>query len=322
LLESEGHRTAAAAEGKAALTLAARGVMRPDVIVADYNLPGGLNGLQVVAALRATLHREIPVIILTGDISMQTMREIALQGCVQLNKPVRADDLMRLIQGFLTAPCKPAPKPSVHKPTEPTIGPQPLTVFVIDDESGVRDAMRVSLEAAARSVEVFESGEAFLDAYRSDRKGCLVVDAGLPGMSGLQVLERLKAAGYGLPAIVITGQADVPMAIAAMKAGAMDFIEKPFRSEDLLAAIDHALKVAYDSTERSARRQTAVTRIARLTEREHAIMDLVIAGHANKEIAARLAISQRTVENHRAAVMTKTGAKSLPDLVRLVIAAA
>ena len=322
LLQSEGHRTAAAAEGKAALTLAARGVIRPDVIVADYNLPGGLNGLQVVAALRATLHREIPVVILTGDISAQTMREIAQQGCVQLNKPVRAEELTRLIQAFLTASHATAAKPSGRRPIEPTIGPQPLTVFVVDDESGVRDAMRESLVAAGRPVEVYESGEEFLDAYRPDRRGCLILDAGLPGLSGLQVLERLKAAGHGLPVVMITGKADVSMATAAMKAGAIDFIEKPIRYDDLLSAIDRAQKVAYDSTERSARRQAAVTRISGLTEREHEVMDLVIAGHANKEIAARLAISQRTVENHRASVMTKTGVASLPDLIRLVIAAA
>jgi two-component system CheB/CheR fusion protein len=322
LLQSEGHRTAAAADGKGALTLAARGVIRPDVIVADYNLPGGLNGLQVVTALRATLHREIPVVILTGDISAQTMREIAQQGCVQLNKPVRAEGLTRLIQAFLTSSRPTAAKPSVPRSMEPAIGPQPLTVFVVDDEVGVRDAMRESLVAAGRPVEVFESGEEFLDACRPDRKGCLILDAGLPGMSGLQVLERLKAAGHGLPVIMITGNADVPMATAAMKAGATDFIEKPIRYENLLAAIDRAQKAAYDSTERSARRQAAVTRISGLTEREHEIMDLVIAGHANKEIAARLAISQRTVENHRASVMTKTGVASLPDLIRLVIAAA
>ena len=297
-------------------------VHSPDVIVADYNLPGGLNGLQVVAALRATLHREIPVVILTGDISAQTMREIAQQSCVQLNKPVRAEELTRLIQAFLTPSHQTAVKLSVPRSIEPTIGLQPLTVFVVDDESGVRDAMREALVAAGRPVEVFESGEAFLDAYRPDRKGCLILDAGLPGMSGLRVLERLKAAGHGLPAIIITGNADVPMATAAMKAGAMDFMEKPVRYEELITAIDRAQKVAYDSTERSTRRQAAVTRISGLTEREHEVMDLVIAGHANKEIAARLAISQRTVENHRASVMTKTGVASLPDLIRLVIAAA
>ena len=321
LFQSEGHRTALAGEGTAALTLAARGVIRPDVIVADYNLPCGLNGLQVVAALRATLHREIPVIILTGDISSQTMREIAQQGCVQLNKPVRADELTRLIQSLLAVPGAPVAKPHGPQPIEPAVDAQVLTVFVVDDESEVREAMREFLFAAGRPVEVFESGEAFLDAYRSDRRGCLILDAGLPGMNGLQVLERLKGAGRALPVIMITGHADVPMAIAAMKAGALDFIEKPFRHDDLLAVIDRAQKTAYDATERSMRRQAAMTRIAHLTGREQEIMDLVIAGHANKEIAFRLDISQRTVENHRAAVMTKTGTKSLPDLVRLVIAA-
>jgi len=321
LLKSEGYRTAIASEGKVALTLAARGVMRPDIIVADYNLPGGLNGLQVVAALRATLHREIPVIMLTGDISSQTMREIAQQGCVQLNKPVRAGELTRLIQNLLAASRARTARPDGGH-IESATGPPPLTVFVIDDDSELRDVMRQFLTAEHRPVEVFESGEAFFAAYRGDRKGCLIVDATLPGMSGLQVLERLRNAGHNLPAIMITGWGDISMAVEAMKAGAMDFIEKPVRHADLLASIDRAQKAAYDSTERSARRQEAMTRLARLTAREHAVMDLVVAGHANKEIAARLAISQRTVENHRAAVMTKTGVASLPDLIRLVIAAA
>jgi len=321
LFKSEGHTTAVASEGKVALALAARGVIRPDIIVADYNLPGGLNGLQVVAALRVTLNREIPVIILTGDISSQTMREIAQQGGVQLNKPVRAEELLRLIQSLLIPPYAPTHAPGRSQSVDAATSPPPLTVFVIDDDSDMRDMMREFLVAVGRPVEVFESGEAFLAAYRGDRKGCLIVDATLPGISGLQVLERLRNARHNLPSIMITGWGDISMAVEAMKAGAMDFIEKPVRHEDLLAAIDRAQKAAYDSTERSSRRQEAVTRLARLTERERAIMDLVVAGNANKEIAARLAISQRTVENHRAAVMTKTRTASLPDLVRLVVAA-
>ncbi len=322
LFKSEGHRTAVAADGKGALTLVARGAIRPDVVVADYNLPGGLNGLQVVAALRATLHREIPVITLTGDISTQTLREIAQQGCIQLNKPVKAEELTRLIQSLLIVPAPAVVKLGARPTADAIVGAEPLTVFVVDDDDDVRDATRDLLQAAGRRVEAYASGEAFLEAYRANRMGCLLLDAHMPTMSGFDVLARLRADNHRLPAIMITGQGDIRMAVEAMKVGAVDFIEKPIRHDDLLASIDRAQKSAYDSTERSTRRQAAVTRIAGLTEREHTIMDLVIAGHANKEIAARLGISQRTVENHRAGVMTKTGAASLPDLVRLVIAAA
>ncbi len=323
LFKSDGHRTAVAADGKGALTLVVRGAIRPDVVVADYNLPGGLNGLQVVAALRATLHREIPVIILTGDISSQTLREIAQQGCIQLNKPVKAEELTRLIQSLLIVPEAAASAKSTARPaTETTVLAEPLTVFVVDDDDDVRGATRDLLQAAGKRVETFEGGAAFLDAYRADRMGCLLLDAHMPAMSGFDVLARLRADNHRLPAIMITGQGDIRMAVQAMKAGAVDFIEKPIHHDALLASIDRAQKSVYDSTERSTRRQAAVTRIAGLTEREHTIMDLVIAGHANKEIAARLGISQRTVENHRAGVMQKTGAASLPDLVRLVIAAA
>jgi two-component system CheB/CheR fusion protein len=203
-----------------------------------------------------------------------------------------------------------------------TNGKAALTVFVVDDDDDVREATRDLLLADGRAVESYASGEAFLDAYRGDRMGCLLLDARMPAMSGLEVLARLRASNHRLPTIMITGQGDIWTAVQAMKAGAVDFIEKPIHHDALLVSIDRAQKSAYDSTERSKRRQVAVTRIAGLTEREHTIMDLVIAGHANKEIAARLGISQRTVENHRAGVMTKTGAASLPDLVRLVIATA
>ena len=148
-----------------------------------------------------------------------------------------------------------------------------------------------------------------------------MVDAGMPGMSGLDVLQRLKREGYRLPAIMITGDGDVPMAVQAMKAGAADFIEKPIGREELLASIERALDQTRDSAKLSAWRATAAERIGALTTRQRQIMDLVLAGQPSKNIAADLGISQRTIENHRAAIMKKTGSKSLPALIRLALAA-
>jgi two-component system, chemotaxis family, CheB/CheR fusion protein len=144
----------------------------------------------------------------------------------------------------------------------------------------------------------------------------------MPGMGGLALLQRLKSEETRLPAIMITGQGDVPMAVEAMKAGAVDFIEKPIRRDELLASIEHALEQARDSTRLSVRREAAATRLAGLTARQRQIMELVLAGHPSKNIAADLGISQRTVENHRAAVMKKTGSHSLSALIRLALAAA
>jgi two-component system CheB/CheR fusion protein len=171
-------------------------------------------------------------------------------------------------------------------------------------------------------VEDFASCEAFLAAYRPGREACLLVDACLPGMSGLELLRQMNHASRQLPAIMITGNGDVRMAVQAMKAGALDFIEKPFDQSELLASVERALEQSRDSSKLSAWREAAADHIAALTPRQRQVMDLVLAGHPSKNIAADLGISQRTVENHRASIMKKTGAKSLPALARLALAAA
>jgi two-component system CheB/CheR fusion protein len=195
------------------------------------------------------------------------------------------------------------------------------TIFVVDDDRSIREAMRDLLEEDGYSVELYADGPAFLQAYRPGRGGCLLVDALMPGMSGIGLIERLKAEGHTLPAIMITGSGAVPMAVQAMKAGAVDFIEKPVRHDDLLASVKRALDQTRDATKLSASRETAATRVASLTVRQRQILALVLAGHPSKNIAADLGISQRTVDNHRAAIMRKTGSKSLPALVRTALAA-
>jgi two-component system CheB/CheR fusion protein len=192
---------------------------------------------------------------------------------------------------------------------------------VVDDDAGIRDTVREILEAHGWLVETFASCEAFLAQLRPGREGCLVIDAVLPGMDGFELLARLKADKMTLPSIMITGHGDVSLAVKAMRAGASDFIEKPFGHEELLASITRALEQAPGSARSEDRRMAAASHLNGLTTRQRQILDLVLAGHPSKNIAADLGISQRTVENHRAAIMQKTGSRSIPALIRLAVAA-
>ncbi|HEX4650077.1 MAG TPA: response regulator, partial [Granulicella sp.] len=321
LLEEEGHRTTTAEDGRRALELAARNAIRPDLVIVDYNLPKGLNGLQVVAGLRQTLDYEVPAVILTGDISTDTLREIAHGDHLHLNKPVKAKELTDLIQSRLAASRLSAPASTRKLVEAGGDGPPAPIMFVVDDDGAVREAMRDLLQEDGRTVEIYASSEAFLAAYRPGREGCLLVDAQMPGMGGLALLRRLHSEGTRLPAIMITGQGDVPMAVEVMKIGAADFIEKPIRRDELFASIERALDQTRDSAQMALRQEAAATRLAGLTGRQREIMELVLAGHPSKNIAADLGISQRTVENHRAAVMKKTGSHTLSALIRLALAA-
>jgi two-component system CheB/CheR fusion protein len=320
-LRDEGHNTASAPDARSALTLVAHGTFRPDIVLADYDLPTGMDGLEMGTALRERLHRRVPVIILTGDISTNAVRAIALNDFVQLNKPVKPKLLVEAIQRLLAISYSSA---RVHAPQilDAATAPRPPIIFIVDDDSHVRAGIRELLEDEGRIVEDYPTCEAFLDGYRPGREACLLIDAYLPGMSGLELLRQLHHADHRLPAIMITGSSDVAMAVQAMKAGASDFIEKPISGGELLAAIERALEQSRDSSKLYKWRETAANHIADLTPRQCEIMKLVLAGHPSKNIAADLGISQRTVENHRAAIMHKTGTKSLPALARLAIAAA
>lgn len=319
LLRDEGHHTVAVPDGVAAVEWLAQSSVRPDLLLADYNLPNGMDGLQVVAKLREELHREVPVVILTGDISTETLRSIAYQQCEQLIKPVKFEELAQVIQRLLAAP----PVAARASAAQPAYAPDsPPIVFVVDDDSRVRGAIRSVLEDAGQSVEDFATCEAFLEAWRPGGQGCLLLDAALPGMSGLELLQRLHDVGHRLPVIMITGQSDVPMIVQAMKAGASDFIEKPIGRGELLESIERALEQSLDLNKLTAWRESAANQMMSLSTRQRQILERVLAGQPSKIIAADLGISQRTVENHRAMIMKKTGAKSLPALARLALAAA
>jgi len=319
LLDGEGHQASVAVDGPKAFELAAQSATRPDLVIADYNLPRNLNGLEVIARLQNQLQHKIPAIVLTGDISTDTLREIARHGCVHLNKPVKAQQLVCLIQRLLME-ARPAATELAPQSTRTLDSQKQPTVFVVDDDLAVREATRELLAENGYAVEVFPDGESFLRSDRSE--GCLLVDARMPGMTGLGLIERLTADGRNLPTIMITGHGDVPLAVEAMRAGAVDFIEKPVGHVELLASIKRALELSGEAGHQFGLREVAQSRVASLTTRQRQIMDLVMAGHPSKNIAADLGISQRTVDNHRAAIMKKTGSKSLPALVRLAIAAA
>jgi two-component system CheB/CheR fusion protein len=315
LLDQEGYQTAVAADFASALELAGKPGTRPDLVIADYNLERSVTGLDAVASLRQLLRHEIPAIILTGDISTVTLRSIAGHGHVQLNKPVKAPRLLGLIRGLL----EPLPKEKAVAAPESRQGSNVPAVFVVDDDAAVREALRDLLRAHGYRVEVFADAEEFLQSGGGE--GCLLLDARLPGMTGLELIERLKLDGRPLATIMITGDGDVPLAVDAMKAGAFDFIEKPIRHVELLASIQRALDLRSGKVEATATRESAVNLVASLTDRQRQVMDLVMSGIPSKNIAADLGISQRTVDNHRAAIMKKTGSKTLSALMRIGIAA-
>ena len=194
------------------------------------------------------------------------------------------------------------------------------TVYVVDDDAGMRRALDTLLSTVGYETAVFSRPGEFLATFKSDAPGCLVLDIRMPDMSGLELQRHLNRMGSMLPVIFITGHGDVPMAVQAMKEGAFEFIQKPFRDQDLLDGINHALKQDAENRNIVARRAEVHHRLESLTPRERQVMDMVVDGAANKVIAIDLTLSERTVEIHRAKVMEKMGARSVAHLVKLHLA--
>lgn len=195
-----------------------------------------------------------------------------------------------------------------------------LQVFVVDDDPDVRDSLRMLLESAGHRVKAFASARKFLDDDTA-RDGCLIADIRMPDMSGLELQEEVVRRGLPLPVIIITGHGDVPLAVRAMKAGAIDFIEKPFDDERILASIQHAMEAGSRSRSKSAETRAAKDLLELLTPRERSVLDKLVKGRSNKIAAYELGISPRTVEIHRAHIMDKMKAVNLSDLVRISLAA-
>jgi two-component system, LuxR family, response regulator FixJ len=191
------------------------------------------------------------------------------------------------------------------------------TVYVVDDDDGMRRALTLLLNTVGYKTATFASPKEFLDRVRPDAAGCLLLDIRMPGMSGLELQQHLNRMGSMLPVIFITGHGDVPMAVQAMKEGAFEFVQKPFRDQDLLDRINHALELDKENRSTLALRADVLQRFESLTPREKQVMQLVGDGLANKVIAIDLGLSERTVEIHRAKVMEKMGARSVAHLVKL-----
>jgi FixJ family two-component response regulator len=193
------------------------------------------------------------------------------------------------------------------------------TVFIVDDDQEVRDALELLMQSIGLAAQSFASAQAYLDAFDPVRPGCVVLDVRMKGMSGLELQRRLSEEPLFPPIIVITGHGDVPMAVRGVKAGAVDFIEKPFNDQLLLDAVHRALEQDAEQRGEASRLADITVRLARLTPREREILEEVAAGKRNKIIAADLGIRQSTVEAHRAKVMEKMEARSLSDLMRMLL---
>ena len=193
------------------------------------------------------------------------------------------------------------------------------TVFIVDDDQGVREAVTLLMDSIGLAAEGYAGAQEYLDAFDPRRPGCLVLDVRMRGMSGLELQQRLAAEPLHPPIVIITGHGDVPMAVRAVQAGAVDFIEKPFKDQVLLDAVHRALQRDAQARGQAMRLAEIQERMGRLTPREREILDLIVAGRRNKVIALDLGISQSTVEAHRAKVMEKLEARSLSDLMRIVL---
>jgi two-component system, LuxR family, response regulator FixJ len=194
-------------------------------------------------------------------------------------------------------------------------------VHVIDDDEAVRDSLAFLLRSARIKVKTYESAAAFLSVHPPIEIGCVITDVRMPEISGIDLLQRLRERGIGVPVIVITGHGDVPLAVEAMKLGAADFFEKPFDDDALVAAVRSALSQLEGSSKRDAQQADINTKLASLSNREREVLEGLVGGHPNKVIAYDLGISPRTVEVYRANVMTKMNAASLSDLVRMALVA-
>ncbi len=196
---------------------------------------------------------------------------------------------------------------------------QQPTVYIVDDDDAVRDSLADLVDSVGLATREFASAQDFLEAYDPNRSGCLVLDIRMPGMSGLDLQDRLCDLQSSLPIIFITGHGDIPMAVRAMQRGAVDFIQKPFRDQELLDRINQALEKGTQTLALQEARNEVSDRIHSLTHREREVMEMIVEGRANKVIAIDLGLSQRTVELHRARVMEKMHARTLADLVRMVM---
>lgn len=194
-------------------------------------------------------------------------------------------------------------------------------VFIVDDDASVRDSLRWLIESVQLQVQCFATAQEFLQGYQSQQTGCVVLDVRMPGLSGLDLQEELRQQGFVLPVIIITGHADVPMAVRAFKSGVFDFIEKPFNDQHLIDRIHQAIDKSRSQKVNIQRWQDARDRLQKLSSREVQVLDCIVSGSSNKTMARELDISVKTIETHRANLMSKMQAGSVSELVRIALLA-
>ena len=314
MLGDSGHSVIAARDEIEAMAALLAGT--PDLIVSDFRLANGHDGLTLSQRLRTRIRdingRTVPVVILTGDISIDTLVRFAANDVVRLSKPIRPAVLRVTIESLLGTPLAPAAQGDADDD-------QNGIVHVIDDDPMLLNELGLLLAGAGMTVRLHASAEAFRAEFDHERAGCLLIDVRLPGESGMDLMKSLKAAGTLPPAILITGRGDIGTAVAAMREGAMDFIEKPVSGLLIVDSVRRALASNEGRSMADAERAAALGRLAKLTARQRQVMAMVLEGHPSKNIAADLNLSQRTVENHRAEIMRRSGCRSLPELARLVM---
>ncbi len=314
IISSDGNSASVACDYQDAIKLMSLDKVTPDIVIADLCSQSGVSGIKIIEKIRTSLKTGLPGIILTDDSSMSTLKMISGAQCFRMDKPVNARELSSVIKKIMTKELR------QNKDVEKGDSLAPF-IYIVDDDVSIRESLANLLDGGPWQVEMFQSCEAFLGQFKSGREACLLIDAYLPGMSGIELLLNLKESGCSLPAIMITGVADVSTAVRAMKAGAIDLLQKPVGQDEILSCVHRALDLARDSSKRRAWHEDAASHVANLTSRQKQVMELVLAGHASKRIAFELGMSQRTVENHRAAIMKRMGVKSLPALARLALAA-
>ncbi|AHG43633.1 hypothetical protein N018_14260 [Pseudomonas syringae CC1557] len=309
-----GYQIAAASNACTALECIAHSGVQPDLILTAYALGQQIDGVQLVQKMREQFHRAIPAIVLSTENHERVCQLIWAGNCTLLRKPVGLNMLTFIISALLRTALQEKIELSAKSD-------RPPIVFLVNDDGLLKATLRTSLEADSYEVQDYSGCAEFLASYSPGRQACLIVDAHMSGMNGLELARRLRADGDELPIIMISSHSSISSVVDAMNVGICDFIEKPFRRQDLLTRVANAL-LTYKKTETlRASRQSAIDHIAHLTVRQRQIMAMVLAGQPSKNIAVNLGISQRTVEKHRASIMLRTEAKSIPELARLALEA-
>ncbi|KPW97037.1 response regulator [Pseudomonas syringae pv. coryli] len=309
-----GYQIVAVGSACSALECIAHSGVQPDLILTAYTLDEQLDGVQLVRVMRQQFNRTIPAIILSTDTQESVCQLIWAENCTLLRKPVGLNMLSFIIRALL--------KTAIQEEADLSVKSElPPIIFLVNDDELLKATLRESLEANRYEVQDYCSCEEFLAGYSPGRQACLIVDAHMSGMSGIELVRKLRGEDDELPIIMISNHSRISSVVDAMSVGICDFIEKPFRRQDFLNSVAKAL-LTYKKTEvLRANRKSAIDHIAHLTVRQRQIMAMVLAGQPSKNIAVNLGISQRTVEKHRASIMSRTEAKSIPELARLALEA-